>query len=114
MAKSIGPSRSPMVLDTPKPRSAKAEDHWLTACSDAPAQTIISIINQKTPWVASCPNPAASPISSSNFAMGTPVNNKKSTAGTMHHKRARILQFAIPATAKKTVLNSTTATWPQQ
>ena len=41
-ANAIGPARSPAVFDTPSPCSAKADDHWLTACSDAPAQSIIN------------------------------------------------------------------------
>mgnify|MGYP007007066535 CR=1 FL=1 len=41
-----GPARSPTVFDTLSPDSAKAEAHWLIACSDAPAQTIIKIKSQ--------------------------------------------------------------------
>ena len=47
-AKAIGPARSPTVFDTPSPCSAKADDHWLTACSDALAQSIISMKSQNT------------------------------------------------------------------
>ena len=47
-ANAIGPARSPTVFDTPSPCSAKADDHWLTACSDAPAQSIITIKSQNT------------------------------------------------------------------
>lgn len=36
-----GPAKSPMVLDTFRPVSAKAEAHWLMACSDAPAHTMV-------------------------------------------------------------------------
>ena len=39
-AKAQGPRRSPTVLLTPSPSSANREDHWLTACSDAPAHII--------------------------------------------------------------------------
>ncbi len=53
-AKDIGPARSPIVLLTPRPCSANVEAHWLTACSLAPAQSIISIITQKTFRVKSC------------------------------------------------------------
>ncbi len=31
----------------PRPSSAKVEAHWLTACSEAPEQTIMSISTQK-------------------------------------------------------------------
>ena len=47
-AKAIGPARSPTVFDTPRPCSAKAEDHWLTACSAAPAQSIMSMKTQNS------------------------------------------------------------------
>ena len=48
MANAIGPARSPTVLETPSPCSAKADAHWLTACSDAPAQSIIRKNTQKS------------------------------------------------------------------
>ena len=41
MANDMGPARSPMVLEMPRPFSAKVDAHWLTACSLAPAQTIM-------------------------------------------------------------------------
>ena len=37
-AKSMGPAKSPMVLERPRPSSAKVEAHWLIACSQEPAQ----------------------------------------------------------------------------
>ena len=45
-ANDIGPARSPTVLLTFRPSSAKVDAHWLTACSLAPAQVIISITTQ--------------------------------------------------------------------
>ena len=46
-AKRQGPSRSPIVLETPKPSSAKADAHCATASSQLPAQTIKSAKSQK-------------------------------------------------------------------
>ena len=48
MANIHGPSRSPTVFETFKPVSAKAEDHWLIACSDAPEQSISTARIQKS------------------------------------------------------------------
>ena len=47
-ANAIGPARSPTALLTPSPRSANADAHCPTACSLAPAHTIMSINIQKS------------------------------------------------------------------
>ena len=48
IAKAHGPAKSPIVLETFKPDSAKADAHWLTASSHAPAQNIRNISSQNT------------------------------------------------------------------
>ena len=48
-AKVHGPAKSPIVFETCKPDSAKADAHWLIDNSDAPAQTISSKKIQKVP-----------------------------------------------------------------
>ena len=59
-----GPKRSPMVLPTCRADSAKAEAHWLMACSEAPEHTISSTNSQNTPLPASCRMlmPLSSPV----------------------------------------------------
>ena len=52
-AKVQGPARSPTVLETFRADSAKAEAHWLMACSEAPAQIIRTITSQNNFWLNS-------------------------------------------------------------
>ena len=63
-ANAIGPARSPTVLLTPRPFSAKIDAHWLTACSLAPAHSIMSIRIQKIFFVNS--SRSVSPVSPSS------------------------------------------------
>ena len=87
-AKAQGPSRSPIVLLTERPRSAKRLDHWLIACSLAPAQTIISKNTQKSlrenrarSGVRSC--------AASGGVIGTLAYKKAFRSGRMAHKNGR-------------------------
>ena len=105
-ANAMGPARSPTVLLTPSPFSANVEAHWLTDCSHAPAQTIISIRIQKILLEKSAL--MVSPVSFSGVrgAMG----KREITA----HIRAIAFQLPMPKILKYMVEHKTTPTWPQQ
>ena len=68
-----GPARSPTVLETPRPASAKADAHWLMACSPAPEQIIMTTRSQNRGFFKSPFRVSASPseTSSSKVRMGT-------------------------------------------
>ena len=113
-AKDMGPARSPTVLLTPRPLSAKVEAHWLTACSLAPALSIIRKRIQKIFMEKSCF--MVSPVSPSSMmgAMGVRAKTRVLRIGTMAQIRASSFQLEIPASLKKMVEISTTPIWPQQ
>ncbi len=110
----MGPARSPRVLLTPSPFSAKVEAHWLTESSLAPAQTIINISSQNCRILKS--SLTFSPLSPSwiSGAMGTLANRRPLAMGTAAHTNARIHQFPMPNNQKNRVDISTTPTCPQQ
>ena len=92
-AKDMGPARSPTVLLTPRPFSAKVDAHWLTACSLAPAHSIISINIQNIFCFAR--SFMVSPFSPSSIsgAIGTFVNTRLLQSGTSAQITARIFQL---------------------
>ena len=106
----MGPARSPAVLEIPSPCSAKAEAHWLTPCSLAPAQIIMMSSTQNI----LCLNSSLSfmPVSPSAIreAMGTLVNTTALTMGINAQNSAMIFQFSMPATRKNRVDRTTTPT----
>ena len=65
-----GPAKSPTLLEICSPDSAKADAHWLIACSDAPAHTISRANTQKTPLEKSLRADIAS-SASCRVAIGT-------------------------------------------
>ena len=91
-----GPARSPTVFDTLSPDSAKAEAHWLIACSDAPAQTIIKIKSQNRLLFNSPRIPISCP-SSVSARMGTRENRTAFITGTAAQRRANTRQLFRPA-----------------
>ena len=113
-ANAMGPARSPTVLLTPSPFSANVEAHWLTDCSHAPAQTIISIRIQKILLEKSAL--MVSPVSFSGVrgAMGTFANTNVFKRGITAHIRAIAFQLPMPKILKYMVEHKTTPTWPQQ
>ncbi len=112
-AKAHGPSKSPIVFETPSPVSANADAHWLIASSLAPAQIITMHISQKVGFFIIFPN-LPFPFSSSRVLIGTNINKNVLTKGIRAQATARIRQFCIPAKRKKSVENRTTAAHPQQ
>ena len=110
----MGPARSPIVLLIPKLFSARVEAHWLTACSLAPAQSIINIRTQKIFFLKSSPIVSPFSPSSSSGAMGTLVKKIPFAMGINAHTSAIYFQFAIPKIRKNNVERSTTPTCPQQ
>ena len=114
MANAIGPARSPMVLLIPKLFSARVDAHWLTACSLAPAQSIISIRTQKIFFLKSSTIVRPVSPSSSNGAIGTLVKRIPFKIGINDHVSAIYFQFAMPKILKNSVERSTTPTCPQQ
>ena len=91
-AKVMGPARSPMALEIPRPFSIKADAHWLTACSLAPAQSMRITMIQKVPRERRDLTESPSPRSSFREIMGARQNAKKFAKGTTAHKKARICQ----------------------
>ena len=110
IANVIGPAKSPAAFEIPKPCSAKAEAHWLTACSLAPEQTIIITRTQKTLFLKS--SLRVIPFSSEliSGAIGVFINKIPFKIGTIAHSPQRIRQFSIPANLKNIVDSSTTPT----
>lgn len=96
-----GPARSPTVLETPRPLSAKAEAHWLMACSQAPAATISRAKTQKSFMENSLPRGRLSP-SWVRGAMGTWVKYTALHRGRMAHSRASRLQLSRAGRPAKT------------
>ena len=113
MEKKQGPARSPIVLLTCRPLSAKAEAHWLMACSDAPAQTISKARIQKI-FCLNKPEMDIPSPSDTMGAMGTRRNNNALNAGIRAHRQPTSRQLSIPNAENSTVDSSTTATVPQQ
>ena len=113
-ANAIGPARSPTVLLTPRPCSAKVEAHWLTACSLAPALIIMRKRIQNSFIRKSAPRLSPFSPSGTSGAIGTRRKRKKLKSGIRAQSAARIFQFAMPKSAKNTVEIRTTPTWPQQ
>ena len=113
-AKAMGPARSPTVLPTPRPFSAKVDAHWLTPCSLAPAHSIISRNTQNILFRASSPMVMPRWPSSSSAGMGTRRKANRLPSGTSAHTSASTRQCAVPNRAKNAVDSSTTPTWPQQ
>ena len=112
-AKVHGPSKSPSVLLTPRPDSAKSDAHWLTACSEAPAQIISANSSQKTGRVSSA-RPFMVSVPSPSLQRGTLKNKSKLAKGTIAHTIGSQRQFSVPNRAKYAVESSTTPTCPQQ
>ena len=106
----MGPARSPMVLDTPNPRSAKADAHWLTACSLAPEQIIISTISQNSLLLASSFQLMRFSPSLIKGHRGTMLNAMATTVGRIAQISAIFRQFSMPNTQKNRVDTSTTIT----
>ena len=106
MAKDIGPARSPNVLEMPRPFSAKVEAHWLTACSLAPAQTIIINNSQKILFLKN--SFMLSPVSfSSNIdTSGTFVKENVFRIGRIDQMSVSIFQLFVPKKWKNKVENS--------
>ena len=107
-AKKSGPVRSPTVLLTPSPRSAKAEAHWLTACSHEPAQSMSSISTQNSRMPNRRRTGTPSTGSSASEGMGTVMKKTRLASGTSAQMTAMIRQCAMPKMAKKAVEISTT------
>ena len=114
MANAHGPSKSPIVLVMCRPFSANVLAHCDIACSDAPAQTIITISSQNTRLVSirfigiCC---------ASSGTIGYSGTKEKYTAfaiGTIIHRSVSTRQLAVPNAAKNSVESSTSATCPQQ
>ena len=86
-ANAQGPARSPTVLDTFRPDSAKAEAHWLIPSSLAPEQIISSANSQKSFCFIRSLIGSPSPSSTS---LRTGTNRKKTAlqAGSTAHRQA--------------------------
>ena len=101
-------------FDIPSAFSTNADAHWLTDCSLAPAQHIIS----KNPQNAFCfiSSFKESPFSSSliSGAIGTFRNVNPFITGTAAQTSASIFQLSIPNTLKNIVDITTTPAVPQQ
>ena len=121
----VGPVRSPSALLTPSPFSAKVEAHWLTACSLAPAQTIISMMTQNMPERNSSPTDIPFSPSSTSGARGTFRKKMPFVTGSRRkairfprgisaQSRAITFQLSTPNRVKNAVDRSTTPTCPQQ
>ena len=106
-----GPARSPTVLDTFSPDSAKADAHWLIACSDAPAHTMRRAnIQNSLPESSSFTDMLSPP--SFRERTGTRQKYTAFSRGTNAHIKLRILQLCTPA--KNRVEIRITPTCPQQ
>ena len=110
IANNIGPARSPIVLLTCSPFSAKVEAHWLTACSHAPAQTINNISTQNTFLQTKSFNLRLVSFSAMRGAIGTLVKAIVLTIGMKAQKIARNFQLCMPNMAKNKVESRTTPT----
>src|SRR5699024_8083022 len=99
--------------DTRRAFSAKAEAHWLMACSEAPAQTISSASTQKRPlWNRAVTDSCW--LSSTVRRMGTRAKATALAAGSTAQPQATQGQQSRPNTAKQAVDRAMTATQPQQ
>lgn len=106
----MGPARSPAVLGIFSPCSAKADAHWLTACSLAPAQSIIvSRIQNRGREKSSFQFIFCWP-SSIREAIGTRAKARLLQSGSAAQRRARIFQRSVPKKQKKRVERRTTPT----
>ena len=110
----MGPVRSPSALLTPSPFSAKVEAHWLTACSLAPAQTIISMMTQNMPERNSSMAVIPFSPSSTSGARGTFRKKIPFATGSSAQISASTRQLPLPYTARNRVDNITTPALPQQ
>lgn len=108
-----GPAKSPTVLETPRPLSAKAEAHWLMESSQAPAANIRAAKIQNSLLVSSLPRGRPSP-SSVRWAMGTLVNHRALAKGSRAHSSASTVQLPLPNSCKNRVERRITPTLPQQ
>ena len=113
-AKAIGPARSPTVLLTPSACSANVEAHWLTACSLAPAHSIISKNTQNTLRRNSAGSAPPGWPSAGSVHSGTRANARPLATGSTAQARASHFHCAVPATAKNSVDTRTTPICPQQ
>ena len=83
---------------TPSPLSAKVEAHWLTACSLAPAQSIITMSTQKILFLHKSGTVIPVSPSATSAAMGVLAKIKTLHMGTIVQIQANILQFPTPKT----------------
>lgn len=99
-----------MVFGIPSPSLAKVDAHCDTACSLAPAHTIImkSVINNFEDMSSFMLIPFS--FSSIRGVIGTFVNTIALAIGTIAHITAVIRQFEIVNRLKNSVLRSTTST----
>ena len=113
MAKRQGPSRSPSVLLTPSPLSAKVDAHWLMDCSAAPESAISATnsqnVGERTSFFTGMLSPSAA-----GEGTGTNANKMAFKRGRHAQMRHKILQCSEPNAAKNAVEKATTAADPQQ
>ena len=104
-----GPARSESVLrvaalsepNVLSPCSAKADDHWLIACSLAPAHSISTTNSQKTGRQSSCRMViGAVPSASSSRLRGTSEKYTALSSGSAAQANDIYRQFSMPNKAK--------------
>ena len=110
----MGPARSPTALLTPSPFSANVDAHCPTACSEAPAQTIMSMKIQNILLRKSPEKPIPSSPLPGRVYIGATAKITRLNTGTAAHASASSFQLSVPNSAKNTVETSTTPTCPQQ
>ena len=102
-------------MEIPNPASAKAEAHWLTASSLAPAASIINTKIKKYLLPNSSLNDMPRSPSGRSEGRGTRVNTKVLAAGIIAHSSDKYRHWPRPAITKNSVLSSTTlaaTSWP--